>query len=79
MSAPAGDVHGLTFYDSLVSRYFHSEAAPLLATAVGIPQTRPAPSGTPGHPAQLAGYGRVMARLAAGLHRSSARDQPLEP
>jgi hypothetical protein len=69
---------GLTFYDRLVSRYFHTEAAPLLATAVGIPQTRPAPSGTPGHPVELAGYGRVMARLAAGLHRSSARDQPLE-
>jgi SagB-type dehydrogenase family enzyme len=61
---------GLTFYDSLVSRYFHTEAAPLLAAAVGIPQTRPAPSGTPGHPAELTGYGRVMARLAAGLQRS---------
>jgi SagB-type dehydrogenase family enzyme len=61
---------GLTFYDGLVSRYFHTDAAPLLATAVGIPQTRPAPSGTPGHPAELAGYGRVIARLAAGLHRS---------
>jgi SagB-type dehydrogenase family enzyme len=61
---------GLTFYDSLVSRYFHTEAAPLLATAVGIPQTRPAPSGTPGQPAALPGYGRVIARLAAGLDRS---------
>ena len=61
---------GLTFYDRLVSRYFHTEAAPLLATAVGIPQTRPAPSGAPGQPAELPGYGRVMARLAAGLDRS---------
>ena len=69
---------GLTFYDSLVSRYFHTEAAPLLATAVGIPQTRPAPSGTPGHPAELPGYGRVMARLAAGFHRSKAGDHPRE-
>ncbi len=69
---------GLTFYDRLVARYFHTEAAPLLATAVGLPQTSPAPSGTPGHPAELAGYGRVMARVAAGLHRSSARAQPLE-
>jgi len=60
---------GLTFYDSLVSRYFHTQAAPLLATAVGIPHTRPAPSGAPGHPAELRGYGRVMARLAAGLDR----------
>ena len=69
---------GLTFYDSLVSRYFHTEAAPLLATAVGIPQTTPAPSGTPGHPAELPGYGRVMARLAAGLHRAEAGDHPRE-
>jgi SagB-type dehydrogenase family enzyme len=61
---------GLTFYDGLVSRYFHTEAAPLLATAVGIPQTRPAPHGAPGRPAELRGYGRVMARLAAGLDRS---------
>jgi SagB-type dehydrogenase family enzyme len=61
---------GLTFYDRLVSRYFHTEAAPLLAAAVGIPQTRPAPSGVPGQPAELHGYGRVMARLAAGLDRS---------
>jgi hypothetical protein len=60
----------VTFYDRLVSQYFHTEAAPLLATAVGIPQTRPAPSGTPGHPAELSGFGRVMARVAAGLHRS---------
>jgi hypothetical protein len=61
---------GLTFYDRLVSRYFHSDAAPMLATAMGIPQTRPAPNGTPGHPAELPGYGRVMARVASGLHRS---------
>ena len=58
---------GLTFYDRLVSRYFHTEAAPLLATAVGVPLTRPAPSGAPGQPVELSGYGRVMARLAAGL------------
>jgi SagB-type dehydrogenase family enzyme len=61
---------GLTFYDLAVSRYFHTEAAPLLATAVGIPETRPAPSGSPGRPAELPGYGRVMARLAAGFDRS---------
>jgi nitroreductase len=61
---------GLTFYDSLVSRYFDTEAEPLLATALGTPQTRPAPSGTPGHPTELSGYGRIMARLAAGLQHS---------
>jgi hypothetical protein len=61
---------GLTFYDRLVSQYFHTEAEPLLATAVGIPETKPAPSGAPGQPVELAGYGRVMARLAARLDRS---------
>ena len=58
---------GLTFYDALVSRAFDTDAAPLLATAVGIPDTAPAPSGTPGHPAELRGYDRVMTRLSAGL------------
>ncbi len=61
---------GLTFYDGLVSRYFRTEAAPMLATAVGIPDTTPAASGTPGEPKELIGYGRVMARLAAALQRS---------
>jgi SagB-type dehydrogenase family enzyme len=61
---------GLTFYDRLVSRYFHTEASPLLATAVGVPSTRPAPSGSPGHPAELRGYGHIMSRLAAGLRRA---------
>ncbi len=68
--AVGGGATGLTFYDGLVSRYFHTEAAPLLAVAVGIPQTRPARSGAPGHPVELPGYGRLMSRLAAGLHRS---------
>src|SRR5918994_791937 len=68
--ALGGGATGLTFYDSLVSQYFHTEAAPLLATAVGIPQTRPAPSGAPGHPAELPGYSRVIARVAAALDRS---------
>ena len=68
--ALAGGATGLTFYDGVVSRYFRTRAAPLLATAVGIPDTTPAPSGTPGEPAELRGYGRVMARLAATLHRA---------
>jgi SagB-type dehydrogenase family enzyme len=61
---------GLTFYDGVVARYFRTRSAPLLATAVGIPDTKHAPSGAPGQPAELSGYGRVMARLAAGLDRS---------
>jgi SagB-type dehydrogenase family enzyme len=67
--ALAGGATGLTFYDGLVSRYFRTDAAPMLATAVGIPDTTPAPSGAPGQPAELRGYGAVMGRLAATLHR----------
>jgi SagB-type dehydrogenase family enzyme len=62
-----GGATGLTFYDGLVGRYFRAQASPLLATAVGIPATEPAPSGRPGAPVELRGYGRVMARLAARL------------
>jgi SagB-type dehydrogenase family enzyme len=66
-AAIQGGATGLTFYDGLVGRYFRTEASPLLATAVGIPDTRPAPSGRPGAPAQLRGYSQVMARLVARL------------
>ncbi len=66
-TALRGGATGLTFYDSLVSRYFRTDAAPLLASAVGLPDTHPAPSGSPGAPLQLRGYGRVMARLASRL------------
>jgi SagB-type dehydrogenase family enzyme len=67
--ALAGGATGLTFYDSLVSMYFRTDASPLLATAVGAPETRPAPSGTPGRPAELRGYGNVMSRLSARLRQ----------
>jgi hypothetical protein len=60
---------GLTFYDGRVSRFFDTDAAPLLATAVGIPTTPPAPSGTPGAPAVLGGYGQIMSRLTSALQR----------
>jgi SagB-type dehydrogenase family enzyme len=60
---------GLTFYDGLVSAYFRSDASPLLATAIGVPDTHPAPSGTPGRPAQLRGYGNVMNGLASRLRK----------
>jgi hypothetical protein len=55
-----GGATGLTFYDGLVQRYFRTAAAPLLATAVGLPDTVPAPSGPPGDPVELRGYTRVM-------------------
>jgi SagB-type dehydrogenase family enzyme len=61
---------GLTFYDGLVSRYFRTDALPLLATAVGIPGTEPAPSGLPGAPVELRGYSHVMSRLSARLSQS---------
>jgi SagB-type dehydrogenase family enzyme len=64
-TAVHGGVTGLTFYDGLVGRYFRTQASPLLATAVGIPDTEPAPSGLPGAPVELHGYARVMARLEA--------------
>jgi nitroreductase len=60
---------GLTFYDSLVARYFDTVALPLLATAVGRPGSSPAPSGLPGRPAALTRYGNVAARLWARLQR----------
>ena len=44
---------GLTFLDDLVSDHFHTTAAPMLATAVGVPVSAPAPSGTPGEPVAL--------------------------
>jgi SagB-type dehydrogenase family enzyme len=65
--AVGGGATGLTFYDGLVERYFRTPAAPLLATAVGVPDTRPAPSGSPGAPVELPGYPQVMARLTARL------------
>lgn len=67
--ALGGGCTGLTFYDGLVSRYFRTDSSPLLATAIGVPDTPPAPSGTPGQPAELRGYGNVMTRLAARLGR----------
>jgi SagB-type dehydrogenase family enzyme len=60
---------GLTFYDGAVARHFGAAALPLLATAVGPPETKPAPSGKPGRPAALRGYGRVAASLWARLER----------
>jgi hypothetical protein len=69
-TAVHGGATGLTFYDGLVGRYFRTEASPLLATAVGIPDTEPAPSGSPGAPVELAGYSRVMDRLAARFEQA---------
>jgi SagB-type dehydrogenase family enzyme len=69
-TALRGGATGLTFYDGPVGQYFRTNSAPLLATAVGVPDTRPAPSGSPGAPAELPGYPQVMARLAARFESS---------
>ncbi len=44
---------GLTFYDGEVSRFFATDLAPLLVTAVGLPAYRARPGGTPRHPVRM--------------------------
>jgi hypothetical protein len=59
---------GLTFYDDLVSRVFETDAAPMLATAVGVPDYRNRRGAArPGQPAALPGYARLMQRLSVQL------------
>ncbi len=64
---------GLTFFDDLVSHYFDTAALPMLATAVGVSDTVPAPAGGPGAPANLGGYQRLMNRVAFQFRRSESR------
>ena len=47
-TALQGGATGLTFYDGLVGQLLSHRVSPLLATAVGVPATRPAPSGLAG-------------------------------
>jgi hypothetical protein len=58
---------GLTFYDDFVSRVFETDAAPMLATAVGVPDYRNTRGGRPGEATELTGYTRLMQRLSAQL------------
>ena len=46
---------GLTFYDDEVSRFFATDLAPLLVTAVGVPAYRARPGGTPRRPVHMRG------------------------
>ena len=62
---------GLTFFDDRVSQHFGTPAAPMLVTAVGVPDTVPAPAGKPGAPATLSGYHRLMDRVAFQIMRSA--------
>jgi SagB-type dehydrogenase family enzyme len=58
---------GLTFYDDFVARVFETDALPMLATAVGVPDYRNTAGGRPGHATELSGYARLMQRLSAQL------------
>lgn len=58
---------GLTFYDHLVSEVFDTHAQCLLVTAVGVPAYRNRAGGSPGAPAELAHFDRLMVRLASQL------------
>jgi hypothetical protein len=44
---------GLTFYDEAVSRFFSTDAAPMLVTAVGVPAYRSRPGGPPRRPVRM--------------------------
>jgi hypothetical protein len=61
---------GLTFFDDPVTDYFHTTSSPMLATAVGVSQTPPAPSGTPGDPVTLKRYDEPMTQVSINLGRS---------
>jgi hypothetical protein len=63
---------GLTFFDDLVSVYFQTASAPILATAVGVSDTPTAPAGRPGQPATLGRYHELMARVSFQIQRSPA-------
>jgi SagB-type dehydrogenase family enzyme len=63
---------GLTFFDDLVSVYFQTASASMLATAVGVSDTSPAPAGRPGQPATLGRYHELMARVSFQIQRSPA-------
>ena len=54
---------GLTFYDDEVKEAFDTDAAPMLVTAVGVPDYRSRPGGSPRHPTFLTGFNDLMGRL----------------
>jgi hypothetical protein len=54
---------GLTFYDDEVKQEFDTNAACMLVTAVGVPDYRSRPGGTPRHPTYLTGFDDLMGRL----------------
>ncbi|MBV9284831.1 MAG: hypothetical protein JO176_09450, partial [Acidimicrobiia bacterium] len=54
---------GLTFFDDEVKAAFNTDAACMLVTAVGVPDYRSRPGGTPRHPTYLTGFDDLMGRL----------------
>jgi hypothetical protein len=64
---------GLTFYDDEVKEVFDTDAACMLVTAVGVPDYRSRPGGTPRHPTYLTGFDDLMGRLS--LRMMQARTQ----
>ena len=64
---------GLTFFDDEVARFFETDAACMLVTAVGLPAYRNTPGGLPGQARELAGYDRLMQRLMLQLDRPRRR------
>jgi hypothetical protein len=64
---------GLTFYDDEVKEVFETNAACMLVTAVGVPDYRSRPGGTPGHPAHLTGFDNLMGRLQLRMSERRGR------
>jgi len=54
---------GLTFYDDEVKEAFDTDAACMLVTAVGVPDYRSRPGGSPRRPTHLTGFDDLMGRL----------------
>jgi len=54
---------GLTFFDDEVKEAFDTDAACMLVTAVGVPDYRSRPGGSPRRPTYLAGFDDLMGRL----------------
>ena len=61
---------GLTFYDDEVKEVFDTDAAPMLVTAVGVPDYRSRPGGSPRHPTHLTGFDDLMGRLQLRMTQS---------
>ncbi len=55
---------GLTFFDDEVKAAFDTDAAPMLVTAVGVPDYRSRPGGAPRRPTRLTGFDDLMGRLS---------------